>query len=302
MQVLTTNLKTWQVGTSLAFAPDGRRLAVLSASSGVAVLEPPAQAPIASILHRRIGYGVGLTADGRVVHVRKGVQLYDPDRRKVVGHLATRACGSCVAVSPDGWTIWADVRDDEGPALRRWDVATRKPTGTFGRPPGFVWRLAVSDTGAVVAACMADEVRVWRWQGDKAPTRAALIGKIKPNAARGVAVSPDGTLVAGHPYWPASSHSTARCPVHVWDTRTGKKRFRLESPSPTVGGVAFHPHRPVLAAVGKHGSAVYWDTTTGTELARFSWLDQDLYAVAFAPDGMRCAAAADGTVVVWDVD
>ncbi|MBY0458594.1 MAG: hypothetical protein K2V38_14740 [Gemmataceae bacterium] len=67
--------------------------------------------------------------------------------------------------------------------------------------------------------------------------------------------------------------------------------------------LAFHPTRPVLALRGGRatGEVVFDDAAARGELKRYAWEVGVLSAVAFSPDGLRCAAGP-GQVVVWDVD
>ncbi|MBN9122280.1 MAG: WD40 repeat domain-containing protein [Planctomycetes bacterium] len=68
---------------------------------------------------------------------------------------------------------------------------------------------------------------------------------------------------------------------------------------------AFHPDGHVLCGVFDDGQARFLDPHTGAVRRSFRWAKKPgpLHAVAFAPDGLTCAAGgANGKVVVWDVD
>jgi hypothetical protein len=58
-----------------------------------------------------------------------------------------------------------------------------------------------------------------------------------------------------------------------------------------------------MFATGDTGGQVFlWDHT-GRVLTRYDWGLGEVYAMCFAPDGLRCAAIdRAGKVVVWDVD
>ena len=47
---------------------------------------------------------------------------------------------------------------------------------------------------------------------------------------------------------------------------------------------------------------VFWDAAARAELKRYDWGLGKIGAVAFSPDGFRCAAASRTKAVVWDVD
>jgi WD40 repeat protein len=66
---------------------------------------------------------------------------------------------------------------------------------------------------------------------------------------------------------------------------------------------AFHPSGDFLCAVFADGQARDLDPRTGAVLRAFRWARKALHSVAFAPDGLTCAAGGEnGRVVVWDVE
>jgi WD40 repeat protein len=68
---------------------------------------------------------------------------------------------------------------------------------------------------------------------------------------------------------------------------------------------AFHPSGRFLCAACADGQARYLDPITGAVRQSFKWAKKPkpLYSVAFAPDGLTCAAGGEnGKVVLWDVD
>jgi hypothetical protein len=66
---------------------------------------------------------------------------------------------------------------------------------------------------------------------------------------------------------------------------------------------AYHPARHTLAVVDAAGRARYLDPLTGAANREFRWKRGPLYSVAFASDGLVCAAGGGGgRVVLWDVD
>jgi WD40 repeat protein len=56
-----------------------------------------------------------------------------------------------------------------------------------------------------------------------------------------------------------------------------------------------------LLSGSKDGAVRQWDIPTRKLLAAFRWEIGEVYAVAFAPNGML-AAGGETDVVVWDVD
>jgi RNA polymerase sigma factor (sigma-70 family) len=107
-----------------------------------------------------------------------------------------------------------------------------------------------------------------------------------------VALSPDGALAAS-----AGQDNLVR----VWDTATGKERFRHRS----GGGVAFSPDGKLLAAGGipdAGGNRVFLlDAATGREVAALPVSASKGFPVVFAPAGGTLAVKEGATVSFWDV-
>jgi WD40 repeat protein len=77
--------------------------------------------------------------------------------------------------------------------------------------------------------------------------------------------------------------------------RLGTLRLRHSGPA---RGVALAPDGKAVASGGSDGRAVIWDVASGTPLAQF--VSEQVYAVAYSPDGRTLAAAA-GDVILYDV-
>ena len=67
-------------------------------------------------------------------------------------------------------------------------------------------------------------------------------------------------------------------------------------------GEGFSADGKFVLAGGTDGSVRLWDVETGQQRSAYDWKVGKIRAVAFAPDGMRAAAAGDKDIVVWDVD
>ena len=99
--------------------------------------------------------------------------------------------------------------------------------------------------------------------------------------------------------------------VGVWEVATGEK---LKGPKEkaSVNGVAFSPDGATLLTAREDGTVGVWDVPSASsdgvaatwKLRReYAWKIGKLFSVAFAPDGLTCAAGGEkGRVVVWDVD
>lgn len=66
---------------------------------------------------------------------------------------------------------------------------------------------------------------------------------------------------------------------------------------------AFSPDGKLLATTSNDTTVTMWDTATWQPIRQYGWEIGRLRAVAFAPDGLTCAAGSDtGKVVLFDVD
>ena len=214
--------------------------------------------------------------------------------------------------------------------IRLWDVMSRETVETFKGHTGRVSSLAVGDGIGLVSASFDGTVRIWRRSGRN---DSRILGK-HVGRARGVAISPDGKLVAScgddqkAVVWDSATgtkhrdfeghtgyvHCVAFSPdgkslasggadgaIIVWDLTTGEKRFVMEGHAGRVSSIAFTRDGQRLASIGFFDKLIkIWDTTRGQELLALNHQTTG-YAVAFSPRGSLLASAgADPTVRIWD--
>jgi WD40 repeat protein len=116
---------------SVAFAPDGRSLAVVAAGAGareVLILDPEGGAVRARLSGYPLGNVLAYAPDGRTLAVAgsdRSIRLFDPRTAKPVAALTVRAsCPRSLAFSPDG--RWLAYTDDDT-SVRVVDLAARPP-------------------------------------------------------------------------------------------------------------------------------------------------------------------------------
>jgi WD40 repeat protein len=80
-------------------------------------------------------------------------------------------------------------------------------------------------------------------------------------------------------------------------------RTILQGHEGPVRGFAFHPNGTRLVTVSTDGTARLWSVPGGKQVRSWDWAPDKLSAVAFAPDGLTCAAGgANGRATVWGLE
>jgi WD40 repeat protein len=118
-----------------------------------------------------------------------------------------------------------------------------------------------------------------------------------------LAFSPDGQCLASF-----SRDKTVR----VWDVTAGQALSTFRSPNGMVFGLTYSPDGRYLllgdvggeqAQKGDHHAVRVWEARTGQEVGIVGWHGQDIWCLAFSPNGQRLASASnDGWVKLWRWD
>lgn len=292
-QALHLFARTW--GTALAFAPDGKHLAIggKSADEGIALVE---------------------TATFTEVRRFRGGPLY----------LGT----ACLAISPDGKYLAAS---GSGSLVQVWEVATGKAVHDTALPDSGVRDMRLSPDGKLlVVGYQYLGTRVW----DVATGQARLALSPEETGVP-AGWGKDGRVLVGRPgnfdatfHWhdavtgkrarafrvPQSIHTLALTPdgatlvalttnngiVSVWDVAKGVQRYTVERPREGEGfyGLAVSPDGKRFATAG-----VVRDVATGN-LVRTLRPDHQttVNGVAFAPDGQTVATVSYRQVLLYEVE
>jgi WD40 repeat protein len=281
---------------SLAFAPDGSRLASSARDYKTFVWD------LTSGQHRVVddwdSYTVAWAPDGRSLATGRsyGLSLWsaDTDDLRVIDIPSEGGHGIHVAFSPDGGLL-ATVSG----SVRFWDPATLEPL-EIG--PGYAHAtncLAFSRDGTTLAtgheersrlqAMLKREVRLW--DVARRQVRGALHGP--SGTIDALDFSPDGRFLA----------AAAGRTLWIWGTATGEALVQHIIDEQHFKDVAFSPDGRYLALARNDATVRFWEVPGWREVAAFDWRIGPMISLAFAPDGMRAAAGSGkGKIVLWDVD
>lgn len=220
-----------------------------------------------------------------------GLTVFDPLTRQ-----ASEKEGPFFAVAgaPRSDTFFASVIGASKSHVVRLTTAGLSQLGGFAWSADAACELAISADGRRLAGWTGDRpaatLHVWNVDGPKLSSRGAMA--VPFAELNNFAISADGARLA----------AVNRRGLTVWDTATRKEVFRSGKHRRGVTAVACHPSKPLIATGDTAGGVFFWDHA-GNVLTRFDWKLSRVIGLAFAPDGLRCAAADDtAKVVIWDVD
>jgi WD40 repeat protein len=294
------DLATWPAHaalTSVAYSPDGRRLAAAGADHTIRVWDTATGQEVLTLSgHTDTVWCVAFSPDSRrlaSIGEDRVIKVWDVGTGKE--RLSVPPAGAVhhedvthgIAFSPDGRRL---ATTDWDRTVRIRDADTGKELIALRGHADCVVTVAFSPDGRRLASgSMDSDVRVW----DAADGREIFTLKGHSNYAWHVAFSPDGRRLAS-----AGWDQTVR----VWDLDTGREAFApLRGHSNFVAGVAFSPDGKRLASASWDNTVKVWDLATRQELLTLRGHTREVEAVAFSPDGRCLASAADDqTVKIWD--
>jgi WD40 repeat protein len=301
MKILKGHKKTVY---SMAFTPDGRRLASCSLDCTIRVwdLERGLEELALSVLGWWHGC-VTIDPSGRFLasgggHL--GIRVWD---LSAGGNLVFQEPESVAQIqfSPAGTSLVAT-----GSEMRRWKThswerlpgwgGSRESTGGRSFPTG---ALAFSRHGSLLATAHNDlnsdgtryDPVIRLWDATTGEPRGEF--GCRDLTTRALAFGRDDRALA-------SLHGPT---LRVWSIPEGREVVRHKVGTKHLTDVAFTPDGRFLAAVSNDETVRLWDAETWRERTALAFEIGELQTIAFSPDGMRAAVGGRrGKIVIWDVD
>jgi WD40 repeat protein/serine/threonine protein kinase len=278
--------------TSVAYSPDGTRIASASADGSIRIWDSQSGRENGRPLrkHKDRVTSVAFDPDGRRListGADKSVYLWDLRTgefiRSFEGH------GNWVyhaAFSADGKRL-ATASTDR--TIRLWSVDTGLESGRLLGHTKQVTFVAFSPDQQTLASAGADKT-IRLWDLNKSVESKVLEGHT--GYVYSVLFSPDGASLAS-----ASFDKTTR----IWDVGNGLEKHRLEGHTGQVRGLAFSRDGTRLASASYDQTVRIWDARSGRPLLCLKGHHGRVLAVAFHPDGNSIASGGDDhTVKLWE--
>lgn len=270
--------------TSLALAPDGKRLA-LGRFRNVELVDPVTSKVVAKTkdLPGKVN-SISYSGDGKTFVAASGIAgLYGVATicKSTDGTIVSQIKGHKDALydaclSPNGEMLATCSYDRE---INLWDVKTGKLVRTLTGHNGAIFELAFSKDGSILASASADAtVKLWNV---KTGERLDTLGQPESEQCA-VAFTPDGNaIVAGG----------ADRQLRLWQLVSRERpeinplKFSRTAHDSSIAKLAFSPNGSKLVSASEGRELVLWDVAGLTPIHRFEKQPDVVTGLAFEPSG-----------------
>ena len=278
-------------GRSIAFSPDGERLAV-STNIGVWVYDVKTTLELALFAGGPWPFkgDVVFSPDGTLLAVDDAghINLWEVSTGNKLASFRGYASSS-VVFSPDGTKLASGMVDT---TVRLWEISKGKNITSFTGHTKQVISVAFSPDGTKLASGSVDTtIKLWEISAGK---NAALLTGHTDDVVS-LVFSPDGTKLAS-----GSRDNT----IKLWEVATGKNIATRADHVGWVSSVAFSPDGKKLASGALNGTVRLWKADTLHPITMIQVpRGGHSKAVAFSPDGALLAHTRGdlGEVALWNI-
>ena len=277
---------------SVAFSPDGKRIASGSEDRTIKVWDTESGVELATLKgHTREVWSVAFSPDGKRIasaSLDNTIKLWNAESGAELATLKGHAREVwSVAFSPDGKRIASGSEDR---TIKVWDAESGAELVTLKGHADLVLSVAFSPDGKRIASACRDQT-IKLWNAESWAELVTLRGHTR--AVRTVTFSPDGQRVASG----CDDKS-----VRVWDVERGVELATFGH-AEIVISVAFSPDGKRIAAGIADRTITLRDVVSGAKLATLKGHANLVASVAFSPDGKRIASGSwDRTIKLWDAE
>jgi WD40 repeat protein len=309
----TTRLRHGGTVGFLQFTPDGKTLVSQGATDGTRIWDVATGRQRHHILNdppTEPNNGAALSPDGKTLALvgQSGIRLYEVATATLIRTVNSEH-SELPVFSPDGRILAAR----SGPSSKQvelWDTATGRRIRSWTVDKGLIACLVFTEGGKTLITAGRNTIQhptpkdqqMQFWDVASGTLRQQVdLGMTNPQK---MALSPDGTLLAGICYGPEVHERFIR----LWDAASGKEvRKIIGIPKEDLLGhwvsftaLAFAPDGNTLYAGGMDFSLIVWDPLTGKEIRRVGNNVGAPHSLAFAPDGKTLAVPFSSLIHLID--
>jgi WD40 repeat protein len=277
---------------NLAISPDGATLASAASDSTIRVWNLATGQCLRALLgHTNSVFTLAFhPGDGTLVtgSFDRTVKFWDYQTGQCLNTWRGYSNGVCAIAMLPNSTLASGYHDG---LIRLWNLPTGECTQTLAGHEDFVWTVAVSASGKLIATSGEDRL-IKLWNIETGQCYKILRGHLSTVTALAFSFTNPTILVS------ASYDSTLK----VWDLATGSCLHTLQGHLSWIWDIAFHPNGQIFASASFDHTIRLWDYQQRQSLQVLTDHTHWVWGVAFTTDGKNLASASgDRTIKIWDV-